>query len=469
MPVFSSRGRRPGAGCSRGVSLMQAEITEQVLADGGHFERSPMYHAAFIEDTLDAVNINRAYGYTVDAAWHPIIARMMDWLEAMSHPDMEIAFFNDAAFGVAPAVAQLRDYAARLGIALQAAEPAGLRRLMPSGYVRLDLPPFLVLCDVAPVGPDHLPAHAHADTLSFEMSYKGRRIFVNSGTSEYGQGAERQRQRGTAAHNTVVLDGENSSEVWAGFRVARRARARLVDAHAEDFGFTVAGEHQGYRRLPGRNVHRRRWLLTRRELSIGDLVEGPWNTAECYFHLHPGIGVRRTSESQLQLSDSRGDLLEMSFEGADRVEVFDSTWHPRVRRLGPEPLHRRAARRIAPENLDSRERPRIETAGPLVLFPAGSERRIVPRERPRRRLTGDFAGRRVHRSHHHGAEPLQLLYPGSRAGRIEGSADDKADRAAGASQRPLGTVPRVLAFRALRKPRTRQTLPTTSCSRPHRA
>ena len=57
---------------------------------------------------------------------------------------------------------------------------------------------------------------------------------MNSGTSEYGLGEERQRQRGTAAHNTVVIDGENSSEVWAGFRVARRARARLLDARAED-------------------------------------------------------------------------------------------------------------------------------------------------------------------------------------------------------------------------------------------
>jgi uncharacterized heparinase superfamily protein len=321
-------GPEAGRWLRRGLSLMQTEIIEQVLADGGHFERSPMYHAGFIEDMLDTVNVERVYRHTVDAAWHPIIARMMVWLEAMSHPDMEIAFFNDSAFGVTPAAAQLRDYAARLGIALQAAEPAGLRRLMPSGYVRLDLPPFLVLCDVAPVGPDHLPAHAHADTLSFEMSYKGRRVFVNSGTSEYGSGGERQRQRGTAAHNTLMIDGENSSEVWAGFRVARRARARLLETHAEDSGFTVAGEHQGYRRLSGRNVHRRRWVLTQRELSIGDLVEGPWRSAECYFHLHPGIGVRRTSEWELQLSDSRGDLLEVRFEGADRIEIIDSTWHP---------------------------------------------------------------------------------------------------------------------------------------------
>ena len=84
----------------------------------------------------------------------------------------------------------------------------------------------MALLDVAPVGPDYLPGHAHADTLSFELSLFGQRVLVNSGTSQYEAGPERSRQRGTAAHNTVIVDGHDSSEVWAGFRVARRASSR---------------------------------------------------------------------------------------------------------------------------------------------------------------------------------------------------------------------------------------------------
>ncbi|MEN9780004.1 MAG: hypothetical protein RL014_1152 [Pseudomonadota bacterium] len=91
-----------------------------------------------------------------------------------------------------------------------------------SGYVRLDNGPAVALLDVAPVGPDYLPGHAHADTLSFELSVGAQRVLVNSGTSCYGSSAERLRQRGTAAHNTVVVNGQDSSEVWGGFRVARR-------------------------------------------------------------------------------------------------------------------------------------------------------------------------------------------------------------------------------------------------------
>ncbi|MEY6432337.1 heparinase II/III-family protein [Thioalkalicoccus limnaeus] len=64
----------------------------------------------------------------------------------------------------------------------------------------------------------------HADTLSFELSLFGQRTIVNGGTSRYGSGPERLAERSTAAHSTVQIDGADSSEVWGGFRVARRAR-----------------------------------------------------------------------------------------------------------------------------------------------------------------------------------------------------------------------------------------------------
>ena len=271
----------------QGEALLRAQIAEQVLADGGHFELSTMYHAGFVEDLLDAANIMRAYGRSVDAAWPALLSRSLVWLAAMSHPDGDIAFFNDAAFGVAPSLAALRDYAGRLTLPVATAGRPALCRLDASGYLSIDLAPFYLVCDAAPVGPDHLPAHAHADTLSFELSFRGRRVFVNSGTSEYGSGVERQRQRGTPAHNTVSIDGQNSSEVWAGFRVARRARARLLGVREEGLKFIVEAEHDGYRRLTGRNTHRRIWTLSAQELCIEDTVDGTCRSAAAFFSSAP--------------------------------------------------------------------------------------------------------------------------------------------------------------------------------------
>ncbi len=236
-----------------GLALLRRELREQILPDGGHFERSPMYHATLLEDLLDLVQLAARWPGLVAgpelAAWRATAQRMLRWLRVMTHPDGGIAFFNDAAFEVAPDLAALEDYAANAcGLAhasdasfgnqgprvvsLPEPEPsiAALRGSDPSiialpdsGYVRLQAGPAVLIADVGAIGPDYLPGQAHADTLSFELSLHGRRAIVNSGTSTYETDAERLRQRGTAAHNTVVVDGADSSEVWSSFRVARRA------------------------------------------------------------------------------------------------------------------------------------------------------------------------------------------------------------------------------------------------------
>lgn len=321
-------GEESGGWYSRGMDIVARELEEQVLPDGGHFERSTMYHAAALEDLLDLINVLRACERDVPATWRSIADRMQRWLRAMIHPDGQIAFFNDAALDIAPTLADLESYSARLGlqVAQDAAEP--LVVLGDSGYVHATVGPAHLICDCAPVGPDYLPGHGHADSLSFEMSLGGRRVLVNSGTSEYGTGVERLRQRGTAAHNCVVIDGQDSSEVWGGFRVARRARARLVRAACVHDVATVEASHDGYRRLPGRNEHSRRWVLDPHSLTIEDRIEGTFHTAEAWFHIPPDIEVRHSGEAEVLLRWSTHGSAQLTFAGAT-VRVVDDTWHPR--------------------------------------------------------------------------------------------------------------------------------------------
>ena len=111
------------------------------------------------------------------------------WLRAMCHPDGEIAFFNDAAIGIAPSPEHLFDYARRLGLP-DSRLSEELYHLDSTGYIRISKGEAVLLIDVAPIGPDYLPGHAHADTLSYELSLSGKRVLVNSGTSRYGSGRE---------------------------------------------------------------------------------------------------------------------------------------------------------------------------------------------------------------------------------------------------------------------------------------
>jgi len=286
-----------------------------------------MYHALFLEDLLDLLNVLRAYARKPPERWPAYIATLQRWLQVMSHPDGDIAFFNDAAVGIAPRAIDLAGYAARLGLSAVPSSEAPVTVLESSGYVRLAVADACVLCDCASVGPDHLPAHAHADSLTFEMSLGQQRVFVNSGVSQYDTDAERQRQRGTRAHNTVVVNGEDSSEVWGGFRVARRARARIHQL-VRSPPLVVQATHDGYTRLPGRNEHRRRWTLAAGSLEIDDEVTGAFRSAQALFHLHPQITVLACEPQALVLDVPGQPTVRMSLQGASSIEIQPSTWHP---------------------------------------------------------------------------------------------------------------------------------------------
>jgi uncharacterized heparinase superfamily protein len=276
-----------------GLSIYETQLKEQILADGAHFELSPMYHAIILEDLLDVLNLARAYamaGKGVITDLPEIIDRMRRWLKPMTHPDGGLSFFNDAAFGIAASCAELEAYAGRLGLPAVSEPGDGVTQLDASGYIRACFGGATAILDLARIGPDYLPGHAHADTLSFEMSIGAERVIVNGGTSVYAAGALRQFQRSTAAHSTVEIGGDSSSEVWASFRVARRAR--IVETAIDRDGDTtvIRGAHDGYSRLIGRPSHRRVWRFSDRKLEVVDAIAGAGaRDAIARFHLGPGV------------------------------------------------------------------------------------------------------------------------------------------------------------------------------------
>jgi uncharacterized heparinase superfamily protein len=120
---------------------------------------------------------------------------------------------------------------------------------------------------------------------------------VNSGTSTYERGSERQWQRGTAAHNTVRVDGEDQSEVWSAFRVARRARPFNVRTDGKTF---VEAAHDGYCRLSNPVIHRRRLELSADRVTVKDSIEGNGqHRVEIFFHFHPEAEARVALDRKL--------------------------------------------------------------------------------------------------------------------------------------------------------------------------
>lgn len=331
--VFSGlffEGSEADAWRKTGLEILGRQLREQVLADGGHFELSPMYHALVLEDILDLINLARVHhGVVPDSkveAWAVAGRNMLRWLQVMRHPDGQIALFNDAAFAVAGHPAEIEAYSERLGLpAYRRLEGDGITQLADSGYVRVQRGDMLALLDVARVGSDYQPGHAHADTLSFELSLYGRRVFVNSGTSVYGAGSERMRQRSTSAHNTVVVDDADSSEVWGGFRVARRARPFDMQISEKGREILVRCAHDGYQRLPSPVTHRREWRFEERALSVTDTVEGWRRKAVARFHLHPDVRAQ-AAQGEGSLTLAQGQTVEWRLHGG-KSALRPSSWH----------------------------------------------------------------------------------------------------------------------------------------------
>jgi len=182
--------------------------------------------------------------------------------------------------------------------------------LPQSGYYRYRAAAVDVFVDAGPIGPDFQPGHAHCDMLSFELSLSGRRVLVNSGVSTYNDDERRQTERGTAAHNTVSIDGLEQSEIWAAFRVGRRARPEDVQ-RGESF---VDAAHDGFR--PEGIRHRRRFDFSPEGLLIKDLLESSRGvTGHAHFHCHPGL----TPEVDGQTV--RIDAMRMEFDNARSIEI----------------------------------------------------------------------------------------------------------------------------------------------------
>ena len=291
-----------------GLRLLARELPEQLLADGGHVERSPMYQCRVLYVLL----LLRAAGTpAVRDLVGPHVAPAARALAALTHPDGGIALLNDSAFGVYPAPGAL----ARAAGAAPAGD--GPFALADTGYYGARTAGGdYVVCDAAPLGPDYQPGHGHADLLSFELSLSGARVVVDGGVSTYAAGPMRDWCRSTRAHNTVEVEGRDSAETWAAFRVGRRGRPRGVVWTAGRDGFELSARHDGYRHLPGRPVHARTFRWRSGSLEIADRIDARRPVrAVARLHFHPDC----------RLSDRAGGTCTVSFPGG-RAGVSWSGW-----------------------------------------------------------------------------------------------------------------------------------------------
>ena len=301
--------------------LLERQLREQILPDGAHYEQSPMYHCIMLDRLLDCYNISKNnQRFSGQEAFNDVMKRvaeqMLGHLESIVYADGSIPLLNDSAQGIAPVPSDLFAYAQRLGINYH---PVALREC---GYRKMETEGVEAVVDIGNITATYQPGHTHADTFSYELRIDGQPIVVDTGISTYDKTPRRQYERGTLAHNTVSVDGCDSSRVWGGFRVGHRAKVSVLN----DEPCCVKASHDGF----GHNrVHTRRVALDDSGFHVEDTVSGVGKWVS-YIHLAPSVKVVLSEQEPGQILLGKHKFIVL---GSTRIDIEKNTVATEYNRL----------------------------------------------------------------------------------------------------------------------------------------
>ena len=274
--------------------LLISELDEQVLKDGAHFELSPMYHQIILSRLLDSIHLiklNNSWKKDDLLSFLKTKASLMiSWLHNITYKNGNIPMVNDSTFDIAPNSEKLFLYAKGLGISNQEIP------LSDSGYRKITSYNYELLLDIGNIGPDYQPGHGHSDTFNFELLKNGIPIFVDTGISTYEKNNLRQRERSTSSHNTVQIENLEQTQVWDGFRVAKRAKVNILK---EKYN-SIKASHDGYQNKG--YCHTRTYMWEEKFIIIKDEINKSTNNkSKAFFHLHSSLNKPLIKENKVIL------------------------------------------------------------------------------------------------------------------------------------------------------------------------
>lgn len=289
--------------------LLKAELNEQILSDGAHYEQSPMYHCILLDRLLDCYNIsinNIRFDTQEDmnVFLREKASRMLGHLSSIAYADKTIPLLNDSANGIAPTPIELFDYSNRLSIKWDEIpmSDCGYRKMVSEGME--------CILDIGDIKASYQPGHSHADTFNYELRIDGVPFIVDTGVSTYNKNERRQYERSTSAHNTVSIEGRDSSEVWGGFRVGRRAEVCVE----QDDKMEVRAYHDGFGK---KCLHYRTFDLNNKYFEIVDQLSTNVSAVNL-IHFAPNVVIESMKNNVIVTN-----IAEIHICGVNFVEVED--------------------------------------------------------------------------------------------------------------------------------------------------
>lgn len=287
--------------------IFSEQLPVQILSDGGHFERSPMYHQIMLFRFLEAL-----YYLPENSDLYPVFLstskKMFGWIDEMSFRNGDLAHFNDSTDHQAYSKKEILGMAEDCGIK---EHPSTI--LKESDYRKFEGKNFEMIIDACGIEPETQPAHTHADSLSFILYSQGKPVIIDPGVSTYEANERRNWERSTEAHNTVTFRGQNTADVWGKFRVARRPDVTIKNESDSGIHINLTCK------LPSgdRFKHQRKFSVQEDIIEISDSVNLP-ERVEGRLHFHPAIKIQELSENTVILEEE----LKIEFKNIFQIQKF---------------------------------------------------------------------------------------------------------------------------------------------------
>ena len=358
--------------CERSWEILNREIINQIYPDGGPVEQTVGYHLFILQFFVVSGIVARKTGQDFPQSYWLLLENMFEFLAAMSEGGKNLPAFGDCDDGyvldlgsdprnvkewlaVGAILFKRNNFKAASGGFSETAEwlfgqsgccsydiisevqnhQCKSIAFKDSGYYLLQngehdsTNRISVVFDCGPLGMGPLAGHGHADALSFTLRVFGRDVLIDPGTYDYfSYPAWRKYFRSTCAHNTIVIDGRDQSEMLGMFLWGRKAKADCISWQPTDAGGKVIGQHDGYACLKSPVTHKRMLDLDGRELVIrDDIITDGKHRIEVFFHLDEHCIINKAMENCYLVSLGR-EKLYIEFDRCLQVEWFNGSKDP---------------------------------------------------------------------------------------------------------------------------------------------
>ena len=356
---------------ARSREILEREIINQTYPDGGTQEQAVGYHIFVLQFFVIAGITARASGRDFSESYWGRLEKMFDFTARLSEGGDNLPIFGDCDDGYVldigdnpHSIKQWLEIGASLfgrGDFMVAARGVGPMGYPPgktgrneyhisvdskkskcssvafdqTGYYlmqsgRLNSPKRIsIVFDCGPLGMGPLAAHGHADALSFTLRAFGKDVLVDPGTYDYFSYPEWRRYfRSTRAHNTIVVDGRDQSEMLGLFLWGNRANSDCLSWQPTHEGGKVIGKHDGYMSLDDPVVHKRMLDLDERQLVIrDDIIAAGKHEIEVFFHFAEHCVVSPSGVNRYIVNVGPGTV-EIELDNRLRVKEFKGSEDP---------------------------------------------------------------------------------------------------------------------------------------------